>query len=199
MGDETRVNREKKRFGVLCGITVIAVLIGTLWPFDFFPPNRVSWLLDERGIVFRGAGVVLSEAPLKAANTAEQSCSLELLVQPGDIQYHRTVLSFYTPNDNPRKLLVQQSGKDLLVSNKIVDAQKKLETTEFAVDGVFEQGQLVLLTITSGPHGTLFYNNGRQSASFPRFRIPPTDLSGQIVLATSPVDYQPWEGEIRGL
>jgi hypothetical protein len=82
---------------VLCGITVIAILIGTLWPFNFFPPNRISWLSDARGITFRGAGVVVSEAPLKADGIgAEHSCSLELLIRPADIQTGRSILGFYT-------------------------------------------------------------------------------------------------------
>jgi VanZ family protein len=87
----------------------------------------------------------------------------------------------------------------LLVTHDVVDAQGKTRQTKFDVDHAFQTGRLLLLTITSGPNGTVVYRNATHPQSFPRFTISTSELLGQVVLGTSPVDYRPWLGEIQGL
>ena len=190
--------REKQRLGILCGIAIIAVLVGTLRPFNPFPPNRVSWLPDANGIRFGGPGLVVSKAPLKTEGGDKNSCSLELLLRPASIEGSYTILSFYAPN-NPRQFLVRQWTDGLLVTHDILNAQSEVKKKKFDVDHAFQQGKLLLLTITSGPSGTVVYLNASQAQFFSRFTIAQSELSGQIVMGTSPVEYQPWPGEIRGL
>ena len=43
------------------------------------------------------------------------------------------------------------------------------------------------------------YLDGHRAQSFPNFKISRSELSGEIVLGTSPVNYHPWSGELRGL
>jgi VanZ family protein len=199
VNDKLQAVREKKRVGILCGIAIIAVLIGTLWPFNPFPPNRISWLPEANGIRFGGPGLVVSKAPLRAEGAEpRKSCSLELLLRPASIEGSYTILSFYAPN-NPGQFLVRQWTDDLLVTHDIVNAQHKVKRTKFDVNHAFQQGKLLLLTITSGPGGTVVYLNASQAQVFSRFTISQSELSGQIVMGTSPVDYQPWPGEVRGL
>lgn len=190
---------QKKRLRILCGIVILAVLIGTLWPFNFFPPNRISWLAEANGIRFGGPGLVVSKAPLRAEGAEPgKSCSLELLLRPASIEGSYTILSFYASN-NPNQFQVRQWTDGLLVTQDIVNAQNKVKRTKFDVDHAFQQGRLVLLTITSGPSGTVVYLNARQTQVFRRFTISQSELSGQLVMGTSPVDYEPWPGEVRGL
>jgi VanZ family protein len=191
--------REKKCLGILCGIVIIGVLICTLWPFNPFPSNRVSWVPEVNGIRFGNQGVVISKAPLIAGATdTSKSCSLELLLQPAQIDRLYTILDFYAP-DNPGQFLVRQYTDGLLVSRNFLDARNKVKTEKFDVGHAFQRGKLLLLTIASGPNGTVVYLNGRQAQVFPKFMISKSNLSGQIVMGTSAVDYEPWPGEIRGL
>jgi hypothetical protein len=191
--------REKKCLGILCAIVIIGVLIGTLWPFNPFPPNQVSWVLEVNGIRFGRHGVVISKAPLiVGATDTRKSCSLELLLQPAEIERVYTILDFYTP-DNPGQFLVRQYRDGLLVSRNLIDGWNKVKTEKFDVDHAFQRGELLLLTIASGPNGTVVYLNGRQAQVFSRFTISKSNLAGQIVMGASAVDYEPWPGEIRGL
>jgi len=87
----------------------------------------------------------------------------------------------------------------VLVTHDIVNAQNAVTRTKFDLDHAFQQGKLLLLTITSGPRGTVVYLNAGHPEVFSRFTISQGELSGQIVMGTSPIEYQPWPGEVRGL
>ena len=189
----------KKRLGILCGITVTAILAATLWPFNPFPRNEVRWLTEANGISFDGAGLVISEEPLRTEeNLTQQSCTLELLLRPAAVKSLYTILSFYTPK-HPEQFLVRQWTDGLLISHDFADDRSKIKRKKIDVDHAFEVGKVLLLTIVSGPNGTVVYKNGRQAKFFRTFTISPSELSGQIVMGTSPVEYQPWIGEVRGL
>lgn len=191
--------RAKRLLAILCGVAVVAMLFATLWPFNPFPPNRVSWLADANGIRFGGPGLVFSKAPLRAtASDGGNSCSLELLLRPSNVDISTTILMFSAPG-NPQQFAVRQWLHSLLIARDTSIGENRLKRTKFDVDHVFKPEKLSLLTITSGPSGTVVYVNGRHAQTFPRFTILPNDLSGQIVMGTSSVDYQPWPGEISGL
>lgn len=187
---------EKKYLGILSGIMVVAVLIATLWPFDPYPADRVTWLPQADGIRFGSPGVVISKAPLLGGGNG--GCSLEFLLRPSEIRREYTIATFYDP-DNPEKFQVKQWTDGLLVVRSVMDARKKVQKKKFYVDHAFRLDQLVLLTMVSGQSGTIVYLNGLPAKILPRFTITEKDLSGQIVLGTAANDYEPWPGEIRGL
>jgi VanZ family protein len=140
----------------------------------------------------------MSESPLKANGSGQEACGLELLLRPAVIESIHTILSFYTPT-NPTQFLVRQWRDGLLVSRDIVKAGNNVKRAKFDVDHVFRAGRLLLVTITSGLHGTVAYVNGQPVQVYPRFITSQKELSGQIVMGTSAVDYEPWPGEVRGL
>lgn len=199
MTDKSHRLWQQRLLAILCGIATVAILIATLWPFDFFPQNRVSWLTGVKGIRFAKAGVVVSKSFLKASETDfSSSCSLEMLLRPAAVESLRTILSIYSP-DNPRRLLIRQWKDGLLVSRDVVDAQHKMKSAQFNADHIFQSGKLLLVTMTSGPDGTVVYTNGTVRQVFPRFTISQNDFAGQIVMGTAPRHYEPWLGEVRGL
>ena len=197
--DKLHPTWQKKRLGILCGIVVLALLIATLWPFNFLAPNKVTWLPGTNGIRFGGNGLVLSKTPAAAEGTElRKDCSLELLFRPSNIDSSFTLLGFYDP-DEGRQFLVRQWRDGLLVYHDVVDAQNKLKRSKFDVVHVFQPGKIAFLTITSGPSGTVVYLNASPVQAFSRFKISQKELSGQIVMGTSPIEYLPGAGEVSGL
>lgn len=180
-------------------MAVIGVLAATLWPFNPFPRNRVHWLEDTNGVAFDRPGVIISKAPLRAAESnALQSCTLEILLKPAAIDSSSTIANFYTAT-NPGQFLIRQWTDGLLVSHDMLGNNNQVERSKIDVDHAFHVGKSVLVTIASGPKGTVVYTDGRQVQFFPRFRILVRELAGQIVMGTAAADYQPWAGEVRGL
>ena len=190
---------ERKRTKAFCVVAVAAVLIATLWPFNLFPRNGVTWLQGTSGIKFERAGLVTSNEPLRPVETrGPESYTLELLLRPAGTKSASTILALDTPT-RPRELLVRQSTDGLVVTHDETVENDRTQSITFYVAQVFRPGRFVLVTISSGPDGTTVYLDGRPAQSFPRFRISRSDLSGKIVLGNSPVVYNPWPGELRGL
>jgi len=188
-----------RRAKAVCAVAVFAVLGATLWPFNPFPENGIRWLQGANGLKFERAGLVVSSEPLRPPETkAAESYTLELLLGPDSVKSSHTILAFYAPT-RPRQFLVRQWRDGLLVTHDADVEHDKTKTIKFDVDHAFRPGRLVLVTISSGPNGTTVYLDGQSAESFPRFKIARTELSGEIVLGTSPVTYHPWRGEIRGL
>ena len=117
MHDKLHAAQDKNRLGIVCIVTILAVLAATLWPFNPFPRNRVRWLKDANGIEFEDPGVVISNVPLQGTkNDPQQSFTLEILLRPASITSSSTILSFYTPN-NPGQFLIRQwEGRSLVRS-----------------------------------------------------------------------------------
>lgn len=173
--------------------------MATLWPFNPIPRNGVTWLEETAGIKFEGAGLVTSNESIRLPETnGKESYTLELLLRPASTRSVYTILAFDTP-DPPKQLLVRQWKDSLLVTHDSSIESDRTQTIKFDVDHVFQTGRLVYVAISAGPYGTNVFIDGQFAKSFPRFSISKGDLSGKIILGTSPVTYQPWSGELRGL
>lgn len=178
---------------------IIAVLFATLWPFNPFPRNHVNWIPGRNGVWFTVPGIVIASKPIEIAGTRTTgSVTVELWVSPADIHQGAVVLGFYSP-ENPRQLEFRQWTDGLLMIHEIGSAHYQPMGTKFDVDHAFQAAQWVLITAVFQPSGTTVYLNGRSPRFSPTFRISPRDISGQIVLGNSSVDYAPWSGGIRGL
>lgn len=201
---DAEMQRMKKTFAgtrghirarAFCLVAVVAVLIAALWPFNPFPPNGARWLGGTSGLLFERAGLVVSRSPLKVA-TETSSCSLELLLQPARTDSVYTILAFYVPGRS-RQFMVRQWTDGLLVTHDASVVNDQTGTIKFDVAHVFHPGRLVLVTISSGPNGTTVFLDGQLARSFLKFDISGSELSGEIVLGTSPTAYDPWQGTVR--
>ena len=191
--------RSAKKEIALTAVTVVAVLVATLWPLKLFPNNGVTWVSASGGLEFGKAGLVVSKEAVVPPETNGSRCySLELLLRPAGIRSSGTILSFYSPMQT-RQFQVWQWRNGLVVTHDAYVESDQNQTIKFFVDYVLYPAKLVFVAISSGRNGTIVYVDGQASQVFPRFKISSSDLSGGIVLGTSPVRYDPWNGEVRGL
>lgn len=188
---------ERMRTTIVSGMAVIFVLVATLYPFNPFPRNRVSWVKGTKGLNFDRPGLVLSNAPLRFAPASGQSYTLELFLCPTSVTSDSTILGFYSPH-RTKQLLVRQNGDGLEITHDAGIDSDPTGTVDVNVERVFHPGVQVLIAISSGPNGTKVFIDEAQRAWFPKFAISQDEMSGDIVIGTSPVGYDPWQGQLRG-
>ena len=187
-----------RRALLLACVAMLAVLTATLWPMDPFPPNGVTWSKSRNGLQFEKKGLVLSKQPLDFRLGDMNSYTIELALTPTDSHSSRTILGFYAPG-RTKQLLIMQYHDGLLITHNASIKSDWTGAIKVDVDHVFRPGELVCVAISSAPNGTTVYADGQRAETFPAFTISGTELLGNIVLGTSPVNYDPWRGAIHGL
>ena len=191
---------ERKPLIVLCVIAALMLMYATLWPFNPYPHNDVSWLPDANGIRFGGTGIVWSKTALRRplSSASQDSCAIEISLFPVTSDDSGNFLTF-SSDENPDAVFLRQWRESLLIykSNPTSSAEPKL--VDFEIDGALRVKRLVFVTISSGEQGTAVYVDGKLAKSNPHFRIHLAALYRNIVLGTSPSNFQVWHGQIRGL
>jgi len=188
---------------LLCVVLLGVILTAGLWPFHA-PLNDVRWLQKGNGLYFGEHGTVLSSGNFSSGRArpggakADTSCTLEILLQPGQIRGEGTLLAFDSSADPSFPFSLRQLGASLAVQRHVFDDQGIARRPWLKVDHILRAGELVLVTITSGRHETVVYVDGVRAGESSTLGLVSTDLTGQLVLATSTVD-DGWTGQIMGL
>jgi VanZ family protein len=185
---------------VLCVIAALLLMYATLWPFNPYPHNDVSWLPDANGIRFGATGIVWSDAALRpiSGSVSQDSCAIEIYLFPVTSEDSGNFLTF-SSEENLDAVLLRQWRDSLLVYRSRSAHEQGPKLVDLEIDGALRVKRLALLTISSGEQGTTVYVDGKPASNSPHFRIHLTDLYRKIVLGTSPSDFQVWHGQIRGL
>lgn len=189
----------KKLFAVLFLLIFSGIAVATLWPFDFFLFNGAEWIPDKKGIHFSRPGILVSAAPLIVPDSSSGNfTTIELWLRSDEIWSSRSILAFYDPSRSNR-LLIRQWNGGLLVSRDFSRNPNSTIPQRIYTKRVFQRGVPLLLTITSSISGTTIYINAVQKQFFSNFQMWAGDLSGQLILGTSPVDFSPWRGDLYAL
>ena len=183
--------------GALSGIVLCGILVAGLWPFHA-PKNQVSWLSNGDGLLFGDYGSILSSSEFDPAGLHDGPCSIEIWLQPAATFDSNNIVAFST-RENPRQFAVAQSGDDLFVVHTLRDAENHLKTTHIGMDRVFRKGNKLLITITSSQQGTSLYLNGELRKTSDQFVFTAKNLTGELVIANSPVQNNSWGGKMWGL
>jgi hypothetical protein len=178
--------------GLVCLSVLCGILVAGLWPFHA-PRNAVTWLQNQNGLCFGRYGTIVSSGTFQMAGSGDEaSSSLEIWLQPGRSNASNTFLSFYTP-ENPLQFSLNQYFSTLVSQREIQSRQLRI-----GIDGVFRQIKPVFITITSSTQQTAMYVDGALASIFPQFQLG-KDLTGQLVIGTSPVANDTWRGQLLGL
>ncbi len=171
-----------------------------MWPFNPHPKNEVTWLPDANGIRFGYAGIAFTETSLQPAPSklAPDGCAIELWLRSSAADPSGNMLTF-SAADNPEGIVLRQWRDSLLLYRATQPGPLEVKSIEFDVDGMLQTGRPVQVTISSGPDGTIFYADGKKVAASRTFKIFPADLHRQVVLGSASTNFQPWQGDIRGL
>jgi hypothetical protein len=189
----------RKILGSLCLLVLCGILVAGLWPFHA-PKNEVRWLSPGLGLFFGKYGSIVSAAAFdRKSQRADNSCSLEIWLEPKRVQSSGTILAFYQPDSQVTQFSLRQSLGDLVLQRASPNELGQSKRAKIYVDDVFSHRQLVLVTISSNQSGTTVFSNGSFAGKFENFRLSNRDLNGRLIVGNSPVTTDDWSGQLRGI
>jgi len=183
----------------VCVAFWIGLLVLGLWPFNFFPRNRVEWLGNGNGIHFDWHGQIYSTDSWKIAESqsgapANDSFSIEIWLKPDTAYSWGTILSFYDPVW-PETLRINQSLTDMVLRGSFQDQNHGSGFKPVWMSEIFKNGQARFVTITSGLQGTAVYLEGVREHLTP---YSPVDhnFSGRLLVGHSGSENSAWAGTV---
>jgi hypothetical protein len=190
------------RFLLVAFFVILAAMIfGGLYPFNFFPPNRVQWVQNEPGLYFDGNGIAYTDR--KESISLKKAVSVDLLLKErgGSKNWGpKEIFSFYDGAVSPSLLVGQWDGRIFIYSRF-----EKNEGHEwyklFRTKHRFPKGKAHLITITFDGSEKAIYIDG-QLSNRKNVRLndrTQIDFSGGLLLGNSPRGKNGWMGEIKGL
>ena len=155
------------------------------------------WEENENALGFGDHGTALSSRAFGFDGDDGSSCSLEIWFEPARIWTTGSLLTFYS-SLRAEQFSIQQDYTDLILQRELRDRGHQTSETQIRVDDVFRRQQ-AFITITSDGQNTSVYLDGHLVTKSPRFGLSVRDLSGQLILANSPLRAHRWPGQLRGL
>jgi VanZ family protein len=191
------LRHEKLVLMFVVAVSVCALLVATLWPLNPWPKNEVSWLQYEDGVRLCKLGTIFSVGQFSSAVDAEtQPFSLEVWMEPWRDEGSTVILAFYEP-EHPAQFILRQDG--LAVAALHANGKRGEENPESLDSGEVIETKRTLVTVTAGPYGTTLYVNGQARRFSRAFRLSRKNLTGELVIGTSPVASKCWCGILRGI
>ena len=179
-----------------CVMTAIIILIAGLWPFNPHPRNEVSWLIGENGLRFGENGTIYSSDAFAA--TGPSPCSLEVWLQPAVEDDTNTILAFYA-SEGLVPFSLNQFGDSLTLRREVRPGREREPNSEVWIEHAFRGRKLLFIAVSSDARQTEVFVDGEIVRTALKFQLSRKDLSGQLVLGTSPVGYATWAGDLRGI
>jgi hypothetical protein len=183
---------------ILAAAGICLLLAITLWPFNPWPRNEVSWLHDEDGLRLCGHGTILSVAQFpNEAGAENEPFSLEFWMVPWRDEGSTVMFAFYV-RENPGQFVVRQDGLDVSVSHTTRQREEK-NHHPLVAGQVIAPNKRTLVTVTAGPKETTLYVNGQAQSTSQSFGLSRRNLTGEFVIGTSPVENEAWCGILHGI
>ncbi len=191
-----RLLTPQRLLGFTCLLLLSGILYAGLHPFHV-PANQVAWVANDNAVHLGESGTLLSSGSFQPPVAGGAERSIEIWVKPGKIEDSGTLLSFFSPSSS-RHLSLSQSESDLEVRIESSDAWRSLRADKMYIDNAFLDGKAAFWTATFGRSGTAVYRNGKLIRRSPLLASG-SEISGLLVIGTSPIFSQGWSGVLRGL
>ena len=181
----------------ICLLVLCCILVAGLWPFHA-PKNEVGWLSEGNGLLFGKHGTIVSASPFKTrASQDDNSCSLEIWLEPTRVDSDGMILAFYWPASRVAPFAARQWRGALVLERESQSHSAK--KAKIYVGDVFKRLKPVFVTITSGEAGAATYVDGTLIKRFPTFAFSSLDLRGQLIVGSAPATAWSWPGQFKGL
>lgn len=182
--------------GVTCLMLLCGLLYAGLVPFRA-PSNDVAWVAGSNAIRFADHGTMLSSGLFPPPAHGEGERSIEIWAQPGLIDDSSTMMAFYSPA-SARGLSIVQAESDLEVRIESSSAWRHEKIGRLNIADAFLDGKSAFWAVTFGTSGTAVYRDSKLVRSSP---LAPSngELSGRLVVGSSPIFHDGWSGVERGL
>jgi glycopeptide antibiotics resistance protein len=182
-------------------LLLAAMIVATLYPFNFMTPNRVQWLSDEPGLYFDGIGIVYTHRAKSISVMKAVSVELLLKERFGSRNWGpKEIFSFDDGAASP-SLLVGQWGGRIFIYSRFEKNEGDKWYRLFRTKDRFPRGEVHFVTVTFGGGEKSIFIDGRLSD---RKKVDISDtanieFSGRFLLGNSPRGKHGWWGEIKGL
>jgi VanZ family protein len=198
------VNSRNRMFlGIVSLVIFVVIMIVGLWPFNFWPENKVRWLKDQNGIQFYGQGIICSPIPLfQSSSLPTESTAIEIDLQPESVSfpYIAHILSVYD-HQGLEIFFIGQWKSHLILQRKMKDENGRVTPKEISLQDALPLGMRRHITITSEKEGTSIYMNGRIAKVYPHLNLLKLSqgISGRAILGNSLTGNQYWIGNLFDL
>lgn len=202
--DQQTYEKSKNRIlAATCIALSAGIVMAGLWPPNFRPENKVSWLKGRNGIRIAESGIVRSSSPINSNSdglSRDRPWSVQILLQSrGEtIGNLGVIVSLHNPKE-VRTFTVAQWKSELIVRAWISVRHGHARFREIGLPFVFRDAEVKHLTISSGPEGINIYLDAVLKKSYPEYSLIPATFDGSLVLGSSPSGNQPWAGVLLGL
>jgi hypothetical protein len=188
-------------------------VVAAVWPFEFHPVNRVSWLAGQNGVHFHGRGMVHSLQPLVLNQGGARSGTLTIqiaLEADGESRSHvGQVLSFFDAQGTETLVLGQwEAGLSIFSLGVGRHSRGNCESVpesrsrgrgyyEIGLDDTLTPRRPHVLTIASGSTGTTIHVDQAVAAQYcdavadVLFRAP-----SRFIIGTSVTGGDEWTGKV---
>lgn len=189
---------------ILLFLLIICMILGMLfvglYPFNYFPENRVLVNEDGNGLHFFGRGIAYStkigDWPRKGPIT------LELVLEPERTYHHRTphILSLCDKSGHEVMYLGQWENSIII---RLVEDSRWTERVkrEIGAWGLLDPGEAVHISLVLSKGNAEIYANGQLVREFGEFDLTEAVSKRPImsfVLGNSSTGDSPWKGKILG-
>ncbi|MGO9863394.1 MAG: VanZ family protein [Terriglobales bacterium] len=181
-----------------CLCVLIIILTAGLWPFHV-PKNDVEWLKNENGLRFGRHASIVSLGSFNADSVNDDGATLEVWLNPGSTKGKATILAFDGAAHAGEPFTLYQDAHSLGIRRYNIDPQGTVRTSVFEVANIFQNAKRVFIAVILNENVTSVYVDGVLATVSERLGDSPNNLTGRLVVGSSPRSDDSWSGEILGL